>query len=44
MTRGYKRKIIEQHRNLSADKASTGTTGGETGLAFIFWLLLVLLI
>jgi hypothetical protein len=44
MTRGSKRKIIERCRNLSVDEASTGITGGEAGLVFIFWLLLVPLI
>jgi tetrahydromethanopterin S-methyltransferase subunit F len=44
MTRGSKRKIIEWHKNLSVGVSSTGTIGGEAGLVFIFWLLLVLLI
>jgi tetrahydromethanopterin S-methyltransferase subunit F len=44
MTRGSKRKITEWHRNLSIGASSTGITGGEVGLVFIFWLLLVLLI
>jgi hypothetical protein len=44
MTRGSKRKITEWHRNLSIGASSTGTTGGEAGLVFIFWLLLVVLI
>jgi hypothetical protein len=44
MTRGSKRKITERHRNLSVGASSTGTTGGEADLFFIFWLLLVLLI
>jgi hypothetical protein len=44
MTSGSKIKITERHGNLSADEASTDTTGGEAGLAFIFWLVLVLLI
>jgi hypothetical protein len=43
MTHGSKRKIIERRKNLSVDEASTGTTGGEAALVFIFWLLLVLL-
>jgi hypothetical protein len=44
MTHGSKRKITEQHRNLSIGLSPTGTTGGEASLVFIFWLLLVLLI
>jgi hypothetical protein len=44
MTHGSKKKITEWHRNLSMDEASIGATGGEAGLVFIFWLLLVLLI
>jgi uncharacterized protein (DUF58 family) len=44
MTRGSKRNITERHRNLSIGASSTGTTGGEAGLVFIFWLLLVLLV
>jgi hypothetical protein len=44
MTRGSKRKFIEWCRNLSVGASFTGTTGGEAGLFFIFWLLLVLLI
>jgi hypothetical protein len=44
MTRGSKRNITEWHRNLSIGASSTGTTGGEAGLVFIFWLLLVLLV
>jgi hypothetical protein len=44
MTRGSKRNITEWHGNLSISASSTGTTGGEAGLVFIFWLLLVLLI
>jgi tetrahydromethanopterin S-methyltransferase subunit F len=44
MTCGSKRNITERHRNLSVVVSSTGTTGGEVGLVFIFWLLLVLLI
>jgi hypothetical protein len=42
MTCGSKRKITELCGNPSMDKASTGTTGGEAGLVFIFWLMLVL--
>jgi hypothetical protein len=44
MTRGSKRNITEWHGNLSIGASSTGTTGGEAGLVFIFWLLLVLLV
>jgi hypothetical protein len=44
MTHGSKRKITERRRNLSVGASSTGTTRGEVGLVFIFWLLLVLLI
>jgi uncharacterized protein (DUF58 family) len=44
MIRGSKTNITEQHGNLSLGVSSTGTTGGEAGLVFIFWLLLVLLI
>jgi hypothetical protein len=44
MTHGSKRNITERRRILSTDEASTGATGGEVGLVFIFWLLLVLLI
>jgi hypothetical protein len=44
MTHGSKRKITERCRNLNVGASSTGTTGGEAGLIFIFWLLLVLLI
>jgi hypothetical protein len=44
MTYGSKRKIIEWHENLSIGASSTSTIGGEAGLVFIFWLLLVLLI
>jgi hypothetical protein len=44
MTRGSKRNITEWHGNLSVGASSTGTTRGEAGLAFIFWLLLVLLV
>jgi hypothetical protein len=36
MTCWSKRKITEWHRNLSIDEASTGVTGGEAGLVFIF--------
>jgi hypothetical protein len=44
MTRGSKRNITEWRINLSVGASSTGTTEGEVGLVFIFWLLLVLLI
>jgi hypothetical protein len=44
MTHESKRKIIKWRRNLSVGASSTGTTEGEAGLVFIFWLLLVLLI
>jgi hypothetical protein len=44
MTRGPKRKITERHRNLSIGASSIGITGGEAGLFFIFWHMLVLLI
>jgi hypothetical protein len=44
MTRGSKRNITEWRGNLSVGVSSTGTTGGEACLVFIFWLLLVLLI
>jgi hypothetical protein len=44
MTRVFKRKITERHKILSVGASSTGTTGGEVGLIFIFWFLLVLLI
>jgi hypothetical protein len=44
MTHGSKRNITEWRGNLSVGAPSTGTTGGEAGLVFIFWLLLVLLI
>jgi uncharacterized protein (DUF58 family) len=44
MTCGSKRNITEWHENLSVGAFSTGTTGGEAGLVFIFWLLLVLLV
>jgi hypothetical protein len=44
MTRGSKRNITEWHGNLSLGAFSTGTTGGEAGLVFIFWLLLVHLV
>jgi hypothetical protein len=36
--------ITEWRGNLSIGASSTGTTGGEVGLVFIFWLLLVLLV
>jgi hypothetical protein len=39
-----KKKIIEYHGKISVDVASTGTTRGEAGLVFIFWLQLVPLI
>jgi hypothetical protein len=41
---GSKREITEWHKNLSVGASSTDTTGGEAGLVFTFWLLLVLLI
>jgi hypothetical protein len=44
MTRGSKRNITEWRGNLSVGASSTGTTGGEACLVFIFWLLLVLLV
>jgi hypothetical protein len=44
MTRGSKRNITEWRGNLSVGTSSTGTTGGEADLVFIFWLLLVLLV
>jgi hypothetical protein len=44
MTCGSKRNITEWHGNLSLGASSTGTTGGEAGLVFIFWLLLVHLV
>jgi uncharacterized protein (DUF58 family) len=44
MTRGSKRNITEWRGNLSVGVSSTGTIGGEAGLVFIFWLLLVLLV
>jgi hypothetical protein len=44
MARGSKRNITEWHRNLSIGVSSTGTTKGEAGLVFIFWLLLVLFV
>jgi tetrahydromethanopterin S-methyltransferase subunit F len=44
MTRGSKRNITEWRGNLSIGASSTGTTGGEAGLVFIFLLLLVLLV
>ncbi len=44
MTCGSKRNITELHENLSVGASSTGTIGGEAGLVFIFWLLLVLLV
>jgi hypothetical protein len=36
MTRGSKKKITEFCGNLSVDEDSTGATGGEAGLVFIF--------
>jgi hypothetical protein len=44
MTHGSKRNITEWRRNLSIGASSIGTTRGEAGLVFIFWLLLVLLV
>jgi hypothetical protein len=44
MTRGSKRNITEWCKNLSVGASSTGTTGGEAGLVYIFWLLLVLFV
>jgi uncharacterized protein (DUF58 family) len=44
MTRGSKRNITEWRGNLRVGASSIGTTGGEVGLVFIFWLLLVLLV
>jgi hypothetical protein len=44
MTHGSKRNITEWRGNLSAGASSTGTTGGEAGLVFIFWLQLILLV
>jgi hypothetical protein len=44
MTRGSKRNFTEWCGNLSVGASSTGTTGGEAVLVFIFWLLLVLLV
>jgi hypothetical protein len=44
MTCGSKRNIIEWRKNLSVVVSSTGTTGGEACLVFIFWQLLVLLV
>jgi hypothetical protein len=38
------RNITEWRGNLSIGASFTGTTGGEAGLVFIFWLLLVLLV
>jgi hypothetical protein len=40
MTHESKRIITEWHGNLSIGLSSTGTTGGEAGIVFIFWLLL----
>jgi cytochrome c-type biogenesis protein CcmH/NrfG len=39
-----KKITIMQRQNLSADEASTGAIGGEVGLAFFFFILLVPLI
>jgi hypothetical protein len=44
MTHGPKRNITEWRGNLSVGVSSIGTTGGEAGLVFISWLLLVLLV
>jgi hypothetical protein len=44
MTRGSKKNITEWRRNLSVGVSSIGTTGGEAGAVFIFWLLLVHLV
>jgi uncharacterized protein (DUF58 family) len=44
MTHESKRNITEWRGNLSVGASSIGTTGGEAGLVFIFWLLLVLLV
>jgi hypothetical protein len=44
MTCGSKGNITEWRENLSVGASSTGTTGGEADLVFIFWLLLVLLV
>jgi hypothetical protein len=44
MINGSKRNITEWCRNLRVGASFTGTTGGEAGLVFIFWLLLVLLV
>jgi hypothetical protein len=44
MTHGSKRNITERRGNLIIGASSTGTTGGEAVLVFIFWLLLVLLV
>jgi hypothetical protein len=45
MTLGSERKItIKQRQNLSLGAASTGTIGGEVGLASFFFILVVLLI
>jgi hypothetical protein len=38
------KNITEWQGNLKVGASSTGTTGGEAGLVFIFWLLLVLLV
>jgi hypothetical protein len=45
MTLGSGRRLqVSSGRNQSADEASIRATGGEVGLVFIFWLLLVPLI
>jgi hypothetical protein len=44
MTCGSERRLQSSGKNLSVGAAFTGTTRGETGLVFIFCLLLVPLI
>jgi hypothetical protein len=44
MIRGPKRKTVEWNGILSLGTTSTGTTGGEAGLASFFFILLVHLI
>jgi hypothetical protein len=44
MTHGSKRNITEWRGNLSVGASSTGSTGGEASLVFIFWLPQVLLV
>jgi hypothetical protein len=44
MTHGSKRNLTEWCGNLNVGASSIGTTGGDAGLVFIFWLLLVLLV